>query len=74
MGDKIKSIIASAMEVPLDSVSEYSSQDNTDNWDSLHHMSLVVALEKEFNIIIPDDDVPNMVNFKLIKFIINEQV
>ena len=71
MRDKIIKIMSAVFEQSID---EGSSVDNIDGWDSLKHLKLITELEGVFNIRIPDDDIPNMINFKLIKFIIDEQV
>ncbi|MEE9372616.1 MAG: acyl carrier protein [Saprospiraceae bacterium] len=49
-----------------------SSIDNIDNWDSITHLNLIIALEEEFDVSIPDDDVGNMINYKIILHIITE--
>lgn len=68
---KIKDIMSTVLEVPVDQINEDSSTDTLDNWDSLHHLNLVLALEEEFNISIPDEEVGNIVNFKKLSSIIN---
>jgi acyl carrier protein len=74
MNDKIKQIMAQVFKVPVEMVNEQSSQDSIENWDSLHHMKMIVLLEREFDIAIPDERVGNMISYKLIKTIINECV
>jgi acyl carrier protein len=71
MNSKIKKIMARAFEVPVEQITENSSQDNIDTWDSLHHIKMIVFLEREFNITIPDDKVGNMITFKLIALTVN---
>lgn len=71
MNERIKKVMAEAFEMPEENITEQSSMDNVDNWDSLHHVKLTVFLEREFDITIPDEVVGNMISFKLIKEIIN---
>ena len=59
-------------EVPVDQITENSSKDTIEYWDSLRHLNLILALEEEFSIKIPDEEVDNLVNLKLIELIINE--
>ncbi len=66
--------MSAVFEVPLDSINENSSTDNLENWDSLRHLNLILALEEEFGVSIPDEEVGNLVNFKLIELTINELV
>lgn len=71
---KIKQLMSLVFEVPFESISVDSSSDNIENWDSLRHLNLILALEEEFGISIPDDEVGNLVNYKLIEITINELV
>lgn len=69
---KIKQVMCAVFEIPVESISDDASSDNIDNWDSLRHLNLILALEEEFGVSIPDEEVGNLVNFKLIKLVINE--
>jgi acyl carrier protein len=71
MRERIIAIMTMVFEQPI---TEKSSVDNVEDWDSLHHIKLITEIEKEFKIKIPDEDTVNMINFKLIELIINEQV
>jgi acyl carrier protein len=71
---KIKEVMSLVFEVPLESITVNSSSDNIENWDSLRHLNLILALEEEFGVSIPDDEVGNLVNYKLIQIIIDELV
>lgn len=70
---KILEVMSSVFEVELTSLNEDSSIDNIENWDSIRHLNLILALEEEFNITIPDEEVGDLVNYKLIELIVNEQ-
>jgi acyl carrier protein len=59
-------------ELPEEQISEDSSTDNVESWDSLRHLNLILALEEHFNVSIPDEEVGNMVNFKIIEHVIFE--
>jgi acyl carrier protein len=71
---KIKKIMSMVFEVPLESISDDASTDSIENWDSLRHLNLILALEEEFGVSIPDEEVGNLVNYKLIEITINELV
>ena len=43
-----------------------TSPKNTKKWDSLAHMNLVVALEKQFKIKFTDDEITEMLSYELI--------
>jgi len=70
--DRIKKIMSIIFEIDVSQISNESSADNISSWDSLKHMNLIIALEEEFDIMIPDNEVGNMLSFELIFHIIND--
>lgn len=74
MKNKIKNVISSIFDVNINEISDDTSPDSLDNWDSMGHMNLIVALEEEFNIIFDEDEITEMLNFKLICLIISEKI
>ena len=69
--DRIKNVMSSVFEVPTDKITNASSQDTIESWDSLKHMNLIVSIEEEFEIELTDDEILEMINYKLIKEIIS---
>ncbi len=69
---KIKQVMSAVFEIPVESIADDASSDNIENWDSLRHLNLILALEEEFGVSIPDDEVGNLVNYKLIELVIND--
>ena len=70
--DKLKKVMAIMLKVDLSEINEDSSMDNVVSWDSLRHMNLVIALEEEFRVTIPDEDAANITSYKLIKLVLND--
>ncbi len=73
MQQRIKQIMAAVIKVDESKITEDSSPDNLEGWDSLKHMNLVVALEEEFGVEFDEDDIMNMMNFRLIEAILREK-
>jgi len=71
---KLQAVIASALRVNPDAVNELSSMDTLDEWDSLAHMNLIIALEEEFAVSVPDEDAANMSSVELIQIVLDELV
>ena len=69
---KIKNVMSAVFGILVEEITENSSSDSIDSWDSLRHLNLILALEEEFDISIPDEEVGNLFNYKLIKLIIYE--
>jgi acyl carrier protein len=72
MNKKIQESMALAFEVGTEAITEQITQDDIENWDSLHHIKLIVLLERAFDIEIPDDRVGNMISYSLIETVVNE--
>jgi len=66
MKDKLFRIISNIMNVPIELINEESSPDNVENWDSLKHLNLILAIEQEFEVILSDEEIIEMMNVQLI--------
>ena len=69
---RIKEVLAVTIDTPIEEISDEASMDDLENWDSLAQMNLVIALEEEFQIEIPDDEGGTMVSISLIASLISE--
>lgn len=70
--NKLKQVMGVVLKVDASLINESSSMDNIKTWDSLGHMNLILALEDEFKITIPDEDAGNISSYKLIKVVLGE--
>lgn len=70
----IRRVLADVFEMPLEDIDKNSTQDNIAAWDSLKHLSLVVSLEEEFNIVFPIEEIGNLISFSLIEVVVKEQL
>ncbi|QFG53744.1 acyl carrier protein [Chryseobacterium sp.] len=66
METRIKNVMASVFEMPVEQITAESSPDNIEIWDSLKHLNLVVALEEEFDIEFDDDEALELMSFSSI--------
>tara|TARA_B100000315_G_C14477845_1_gene541478 strand:+ start:297 stop:530 length:234 start_codon:yes stop_codon:yes gene_type:complete len=71
--DRIKNVLSAVFEIPVEQIQDDSSPDTIDAWDSLKHMNMIVALEEEFNVQFTDDEVIEMLDYKLICMIVNNK-
>lgn len=72
--ERILQVMATVFETDVAALNENSSSDTIEAWDSLKHLTLILALEEEFTISIPDEEVGELVNYKLIEITIHEQL
>ena len=70
--ERILKVMSLVFEVPVETLNEDSSSDTIESWDSLKHLNLILALEEEFNVEIPDEEVGNLMNYKLIELVVEE--
>lgn len=70
--ETLKQVMGIMLKVDPSTINASSSMDNTPNWDSLRHMNLVLTLEEEFRVTIPDEDAGNITSYKLIKLVLEE--
>ena len=63
MNDFIE-FIAGVMNVDSSELNENTSYGTIDKWDSLMHMRLVMAIEEEYDVEIPIEDIPNIKSLK----------
>lgn len=72
MNERIKKIMAKSLEVEEGSISDNTIQEDIYEWDSISHIRMVVAFEREFDIVIPDEQVSNMISVRLIESVIQQ--
>ncbi len=67
MQERIKVVMAQIFNVDIDTITEESSPESIDRWDSLKHMQLILAIEDEFDITFSDDEIPNLLSTSAIE-------
>ena len=63
---RVKKCMVSVFEVVEGKINDESSMDNIEEWDSLRHIRLIIALEQEFGISFPDEEVALLTSVKLL--------
>ena len=72
--DKVKELIAEQLDVKADDITESSNIQDDLGADSLDVVDLVMALEDEFDVEIPEDQVENIKTVgDIVKFIEDKQ-
>lgn len=70
--DTLKQVMATVLQVDAASIGPDASMDTIKSWDSLKHMNLVLAVEEEFGVSIPDEDAANITSYPLIVLTLRE--
>mgnify|MGYP003995503277 FL=1 len=72
MENKLKNVLADIFKIDAQSINEDTSVDNVEKWDSLTHLNLVLALEDAFNITFTEEQTVEILNYPLIKLVLQE--
>jgi len=72
MEDRVRRIMASVFGVDMAQIGVEASAQTVEQWDSLRHMNLVVALEEEFGVRFTDQQIDELLSFRLIVLTLKE--
>jgi acyl carrier protein len=72
--ETVRNLMAFIFETTNDKIKDNADPSVIESWDSLKHMSLIVALEEEFDIIFTDDEMMELLNFELITRVISDKI
>lgn len=74
MLDKVLALAADVFQVPEATLGPSSSPDTIETWDSLHHLSFVLALEQEFGIQISPEEIEQLLSVELTVALLEEKL
>ena len=72
MRQRIVAVMAVVFDINVVDIRENAAPGVIEQWDSMRHMNLVLALEEEFGMRFNDDDVAELITIPLIESIIKE--
>ena len=70
--NELKKILASVLQVDVTLINENTSPDTIEEWDSLKHLVLVLALEEKFDISFTEEQTVEILSYSLIKLVLAE--
>ena len=68
----LKEVMATVLGISVESINDETNMDTVASWDSIRHMNLVLAIEEEFGVSVPDEDAANITSYPLIKLVLAE--
>ena len=68
---KLKKIISNIFGISEDKITDDTSTENVEKWDSLNHINLILSIEEQFGITISEDEMIEMTSFVNIKKILS---
>jgi acyl carrier protein len=60
--EKLQSVIATTLKVPVEKIKETTINEDIPTWDSLGHVNLMIALEQAFDIYMDVEDFPTLIS------------
>ena len=73
VSERVKTVLSRVFNVGEEVVNENSSPDTIEKWDSMGHLNLAVALEEEFKTELSEEEIMELMNFKLIVLMLKEK-
>jgi acyl carrier protein len=71
--NRLRKVVSDILEVDINNVNENSCSDDIEQWDSLTHIKLVMAIEAEFGVKLTPEDMMEMLSVKMIKTILDNK-
>jgi acyl carrier protein len=72
--NKVLAVATDVFQVPQSTLVAGSSPDTVETWDSLHHLSFVVALEQEFNVQFSPEEIEQLLSIELTTALLEEKL
>jgi acyl carrier protein len=67
LDQKLKELLSVVLEIPIETIDDSTSSDNTERWDSMNHMNIILAVEEEFGVKFSDDEALDYISYSLLK-------
>lgn len=69
---KLMSVFSTALEIPINEITDDLAYNQDPRWDSTAHMILIAQLESEFEVMFDIDDIIDMSSFLQAKLILTK--
>ena len=73
MTDKIKVIMSQVFDVLSEDIGSDASIESIDDWDSVNHMSMIMALEQFYGVMFETDEIIEMVSYRQIVHVLKQK-
>jgi acyl carrier protein len=60
--EQVRNIASDIFGLPADRITAQSSPETIENWDSMQHLNLVLAIEEKFGVQLDPEDIEQMKN------------
>tara|TARA_B100000780_G_scaffold264934_1_gene219987 strand:+ start:4835 stop:5086 length:252 start_codon:yes stop_codon:yes gene_type:complete len=63
---QLSNLMSSILKIDIEKINIQTSMDDISSWDSLKQMNLIIALEREFNIELSDEEINELTSVEII--------
>ena len=60
--EQVRNVASDIFGVPADKITAESSPETMENWDSMQHLNLILAIEEKFGVQLEPEDIEQMKN------------
>jgi acyl carrier protein len=60
--EQVRNVASDIFGIPADRITAESSPETIENWDSMQHLNLVLAIEEKFGVQLDPEDIEQMKN------------
>jgi|TARA_B100001964_G_C14221418_1_gene595459 acyl carrier protein len=61
---RVRNILFSVLGIEIHKINTNTSPDTVDNWDSINHLNLMIAMEEEFDVEFSQENILKMITFE----------
>jgi acyl carrier protein len=72
--DIINQILSDNLKISLEQAAQNLTMQDVNDWDSLSHMNLIVAIEDEFQLQLTGDEIAEMISLDKIREIVQKHI
>ncbi len=72
--NRINQILSDNLKITLEQAAQNLTMQDVNDWDSLSHMNLIVAIEDEFQLQLTGDEIAEMISLDKIREIVQKHI
>ena len=71
--EEVRNVASDIFRIPADKITAESSPETIENWDSTHHLNLVLAIEEKFGVRFEPEDIEQMKNIGAVATLVEKR-
>jgi acyl carrier protein len=72
--NRVQRILADIFHIPVEQITAMSSPETIENWDSLNHLNVILAIEQEFGVQIMPEEIDQLLSVAHMMAILDEKL